>query len=262
LDKRSTIANFAEKKARREPIVVVTAYDYPQALAAEAAGVDAILVGDSVTTTSLGRPNTLSATMEEMIHHTKAVSQGVKKTLLIGDMPFLSYQTSPRETLKNASRFLKETGAQAVKLEWGVDALNAVKLLVGNGIPVMGHLGFTPQHLHRFGGYKVQGKNAKAAAQMVKDAKAIEKAGAFSIVLELVPSDLAKRITQAVRIPTIGIGAGPYCSGQVQVLHDLAGMNPDFHPKHAKMYADVYSVLKDAIQRYVEEVRSGKFPSA
>lgn len=260
LDKRLTVTTFAEKFARREPIVMVTAYDYPQALAADAAGVDAILVGDSVANNILGRPDTLSMTMEEMIHHTKAVSAGVKNAMVIGDMPFMSYQGGPREALKNAARFLKEAGAQAVKLEWGVDTLEAVRLMDGNGIPVMGHIGFTPQHLNRFGGYRMQGKGSKAVTELLKSAKALEKAGAFAFVIELVPDEVGKRITKAVHIPTIGIGAGPYCSGQVQVLNDLAGMNPGFHPKHAKVYADVYSVLKDAVQRYAGEVRSGKFP--
>jgi len=262
LEKRVTVKTFGEKKAAGQPIVMVTAYDYPQALAVDEAGVDAVLVGDSLTMTTLGRPDTLSATMGEMIHHTRAVSKGVKRALVIGDMPFMSYQVSPRETLQNASRFLKEAGAQAVKLEWGSDALSATKLLVGNGIPVMGHLGFTPQHLNRFGGYGVQGKDRKSATDMIRAAKSLERAGAFSIVLELVPEDLARRITVALRVPTIGIGAGPYCSGQVQVLHDLAGMNPDFRPKHAKAYADLHGVLKDAVSRYAREVRGKLFPTA
>lgn len=259
MEKRLSVTTFSEKWKRREPIVVVTAYDYPQALAADAAGVDAVLVGDSVANTTLGRPDTLSMTMDEMIHHTKAVSAGVKRAMVIGDMPFMSYQGGAREALKNAARFLKEAGAQAVKLEWGVDTLEAVRLMEGNGIPVMGHIGFTPQHLNRFGGYRMQGKSPKAAAELLKQARALEKAGAFAFVVELVPDEVGKKVTKAVRIPTIGIGAGPFCSGQVQVLTDLAGMNPGFHPKHAKVYADVHSVLKDAIARYAQDVRSGRF---
>jgi 3-methyl-2-oxobutanoate hydroxymethyltransferase len=260
--RRTTVRTFAEKRARREPLVVVTAYDFPQALAVDAAGVDAVLVGDSLAMTVLGRSDThtLAATMDEMIHHTKAVSRGAARAMVVGDMPFMSYQSGPRETLKNASRFLREGGAQAVKLEWGVDSLAATRLLVGNGIPVMGHLGFTPQHLHRFGGYRVQGKDRGSAARMVRDAKALEKAGAFAIVLELVPAELARKVTRAVKVPTIGIGAGPHCSGQVQVLHDLAGMNPGFRPRHAKAYADLHGALRAAVARYASEVRGGVFP--
>ena len=259
--KRVTVKTFAEKKKAGEPIVVVTAYDFPQALACDAAGVDAVLVGDSVANTTLGRPDTLSMTMDEMIHHTRAVGRAVKRTLVIGDMPFMSYQSSSRETLRNASRFLKEGGAQAVKLEWGADALAATRLLVGNGIPVMGHLGFTPQHVHRLGGARIQGKGKPAAAAMVKNAKALQAAGVFSVVLELLPPDLARRLTKALKIPTIGIGAGPHTSGQVQVLHDLAGMDPGFKPRHSRVYADLYSSLRTAVERYARDVRRGRFPS-
>jgi len=260
MQKRTTILDFRSKCDRGEKLTVVTAYDYSMALAVDAAGVDAILVGDSLNMTMLGRENTLSATMDEMIHHTKAVAKGTKQALLIGDMPFLSYQGSPRETLRNAGRFLKEGGAQAVKLEWGTDALAVTKLLVGNGIPVMGHVGFTPQHVNQLGGYHLQGKDKATAAKLLQAAKALEKAGAFSVVLELVPKDVSKKITASLRVPTIGIGAGPFCDGQVQVLHDILGLLPDFHPKHAKAYLNLYESIRDAVRRYAEEVRSGKFP--
>lgn len=260
MNKRTSVLDFKTKCEKGEKIVVATAYDYSMALAVDAAGVDAILVGDSLNMTMLGRENTLSVTMDEMIHHSKAVSKGTRSALVIGDMPFLSYQGTPRETLKNAGRFLKDGGAQAVKLEWGSDALAVTKLLVGNGIPVMGHVGFTPQHIHQLGGYRQQGKDKTSASKLLRAAKALEKAGAFSIVLELVPSNIAKKITQSLKIPTIGIGAGPHCDGQVQVLHDLLGLLPDFHPKHAKAYLDLHNSIRDAIERYAREVRSGKFP--
>jgi len=255
------ILEFQKKSDEGQKLVVATAYDYAMALAVDAAGVDAILVGDSLSTTMLGRPNTLSATMDEMIHHCKAVAKGTRQALLIGDMPFLSYQGNSRETLKNAGRFLKEGGAHCVKLEWGTDAVASTKLLVGTGIPVMGHVGFTPQHFHQLGGYRKQGKDKTSAKRLLDQAKAFEKAGAFSVVLELVPSDVAKKITQSLKIPTIGIGAGPYCDGQVQVLHDLLGLLPDFHPKHAKAYLNLHEAIRDAVEQYSAEVRSGKFPS-
>jgi len=260
MEKRTTVLDFQAKCNKGEKIVVVTAYDYSMALAVDAAGVDAILVGDSLNMTMLGRPNTLSATMDEMLHHTKAVANGTKSAMVIGDMPFLSYQLGPEEALENAGAFLTEAGAQAVKLEWCAQAVEVTEFLVENGIPVMGHVGFTPQQIHRLGGYHQQGKDSASAAQLLKEAKALEQAGAFSVVLELVPPDTAKKISQSLKIPTIGIGAGPYCDGQVQVLHDLLGLLPDFHPKHAKAYLRLYETIKDAISKFVAEVRNGKFP--
>ncbi len=254
------VLDFQKKCNRSEKITVVTAYDYSMALAADAAGVDAILVGDSLNMTMLGRENTLSATMDEMLHHSKAVVKGTKNALVIGDMPFLSYQLGPEEALENAGAFLAEAGVQAVKLEWCPRAAEVTKVLVENGIPVMGHLGFTPQQINRFGGYHLQGKDAVSAKLLINEAKALEKAGAFGIVLELIPSETAKKITAAVKIPTIGIGAGPHCDGQVQVLHDLLGLLPDFHPKHAKAYLKLHESIKGAIQQYIIEVKSGKFP--
>jgi 3-methyl-2-oxobutanoate hydroxymethyltransferase len=230
------------------------------ALAVDAAGVDAILVGDSLSMTMLGRADTLSATLDEMLHHTKAVAQGTKRALVIGDMPFLSYQLGLEEALENAGAFLAEAGAQAVKLEWCPQAPEVTAFLVENGIPVMGHVGFTPQHVHQFGGYRQQGKDKASAAKLLQQAKALEKAGAFAVVLELIPVETAKKITSALKIPTIGIGAGPHCDGQVQVLHDLLGLLPDFHPKHAKAYLKLYEAIRDAVAEYASEVRSGKFP--
>jgi 3-methyl-2-oxobutanoate hydroxymethyltransferase len=258
--KQTTILDFQNKCDRGEKLAVVTAYDYSMALAVDAAGVDAILVGDSLSMTMLGRRTTLSATMDEMIHHTKATTKGVKNALVIGDLPFLSYQLGFEEALDNAGAFLAEAGAQAVKLEWCPQAPDVTAFLVENGIPVMGHVGFTPQHVNQLGGYHSQGKDKSTAAKLLQQAKALEKAGAFSVVLELVPTEVAKKITASLHIPTIGIGAGPYCDGQVQVLHDLLGLLPDFHPKHAKAYLKLHENIRDAVQQYVQEVQTGKFP--
>ncbi len=260
MEKPFTVLDFQKKCDLGEKIAMVTAYDYSMALAADASGVDAILVGDSLSMTMLGRPSTLSATMDEMLHHCKAVVQGTKRALVIGDMPFLSYQLGPEEALENAGLFLAEAGAQAVKLEWCPQAAEVTEFLVGNGIPVMGHVGFTPQHVHQFGGYRMQGKDKESARRLLKEAKALEAAGAFGVVLELVPSETAKTISKALKIPTIGIGAGPHCDGQVQVLHDLLGLLPDFHPKHAKAYLQLHEAIKEALAQYAAEVRGGQFP--
>ncbi len=257
--KQTSVLDFQNKCDQGEKLAVVTAYDYSLALAVDAAGVDAVLVGDSLSMTMLGRPNTLSATMEEMIHHTKAVAKGVKNALLIGDLPFLSYQLELEEALDNAGAFLAEAGAQAVKLEWCPQAPEVTAFLVENGIPVMGHVGFTPQHVHQLGGYHPQGKDKATANKLLLQAKALEKAGAFSIVLELIPPEVAKKITSTLHIPTIGIGAGPHCDGQVQVLHDLLGLLPDFHPKHAKAYLKLHESIRDAVKQYTQEVKTGKF---
>ncbi len=259
MEKQTTLLDFQAKCDRGEKLVVVTAYDYPMALAVDAAGVDAVLVGDSLSTTMLGRPSTLSATMEEMIHHTKAVARAVKQALVIGDMPFLSYQLGLEEALENAGAFLSEAGAQAVKLEWCPQAPEVASFLSENGVPVMGHVGFTPQHVHQLGGYHQQGKDKAGVARLLHQAKALEKAGAFAVVLELVPADAAATISRSLKVPTIGIGAGPHCDGQVQVFHDMMGLLPDFHPKHAKAYLHLHEEIKKAVQQYAQEVRSGKF---
>jgi 3-methyl-2-oxobutanoate hydroxymethyltransferase len=260
MDKRMTTLDFQKKCDRGEKLAVVTAYDYSMALAVDAAGVDAVLVGDSLNMTMLGRENTLSVTLDEMLHHTQAVARGVKNALIIGDMPFLSYQLGLEDALDHAGAFLTEAGAQAVKLEWCPQAPEVTSFLVENGIPVMGHVGFTPQHVNQLGGYHQQGKDKASAANLLQQAKALEKAGAFAVVLELIPEKVAKKITATLSIPTIGIGAGPYCDGQVQVLHDMLGLLPDFHPKHAKAYLRLHEGIKDAVRQYVDEVRSGKFP--
>jgi len=260
MEKQITVHDFQQKCDQGEKLVVVTAYDYSMALAVDAAEVDAILVGDSLSMTMLGRSNTLPATMDEMLHHTKAVAKGTKHGMVIGDMPFLSYQLGLEEALDNAGAFLAEAGAQAVKLEWCPQAPGVTEFLVENGIPVMGHVGFTPQHVNQFGGYRMQGKDSASAARLLKQAKALETAGAFAVVLELVPAEVAKKITNSLKIPTIGIGAGPDCDGQVQVLHDLLGLLPDFHPKHAKAYARLFEAIRDAVGEYAREVKSGKFP--
>ena len=260
MTKQMNVLEFQQKCDRGEKLTVVTAYDYSMALAVDGAGVDAILVGDSLNMTMLGRPNTLSASMEEMLHHARAVVAGTKNAMVIGDMPFLSYQLGPDQALENAGAFLAEAGVQAVKLEWCPQAVEVTRFLVENGIPVMGHVGFTPQQIHRFGGYHQQGKDKSSAARLLKEAEALEQAGAFAVVLELIPADIAKKITASLRIPTIGIGAGSHCDGQVQVLHDILGLLPDFHPKHAKAYLRLHESIKEAVRQYAAEVRSGKFP--
>src|ERR1035438_5437371 len=215
MEKRINVLDFQDKCDQGEKIAVVTAYDYAMALAVDAAGVDAVLVGDSLSMTLSARYPTLSTTMEEMIHNCKAVARGVKRALVIGDLPFLSYQLGPKTALANAGRLMAEAGVGAVKLEWCPQAPEVTEFLVENGIPVMGHVGFTPQQVHRFGGYRMQGKDKVSAARLLKQSKDLEKAGAFSVVLELIPPEVSRKITQALRIPTIGIGAGPHCDGQI-----------------------------------------------
>ena len=250
-----------QSKKGKEKISALTAYDYPSAKWVDASRIDIVLVGDSVGMVVAGAENTLSVTMDQMIYHTSMVSRAVKRALIVGDMPFLSYQTSRRETIANAGRFLKEGGVAAVKLEGGASVLNRIETLTKYDIPVMAHIGLTPQSVHRMGGYKVQGCNDKEAYQVQADAKSVESAGAFALVLEGIPIDLAKEITQSVQIPTIGIGAGPYCDGQILVLHDLLGLSAGPHPKFVRRYAEMTSVAQDAITRYREDVVSGKFPN-
>lgn len=257
---RLTINKIQEKKNAGERITMLTAYDYPTAQVVDEAGVDLILVGDSLGMVVLGYESTIPVTMDDMIHHTKAVVRGSKNALVIGDMPFMSYQVGISETLRNAARFLQEAGCQAVKLEGGVTVAESVRRIVDCGIPVMGHIGLTPQSINQLGGFRVQGKTLEAAERLLDDALALEKAGAFAVVMELVPRELAKLITSKLRIPTIGIGAGPWCSGQVLVIHDMLGLYTDFVPKHTKQYARMAGALKSAISDYVKEVRSGKFP--
>jgi 3-methyl-2-oxobutanoate hydroxymethyltransferase len=257
---RVTVTKLKAMKGRGEKITMLTAYDYSSARIADEAGIDTLLVGDSLGMVMLGYESTVRVTMDEMLHHTKAVSRGAHHALVVGDMPFMSYSVGPEEALRNAARFLQEGGAQAVKLEGAADT-SIVERMVASGIPVMGHLGLTPQSINVFGGHKIQGKTRNAAARMLRDALALEQAGAFALVLETVPTSLATLISQRLSIPTLGIGAGAGCDGQVQVLHDLLGWYPDFTPKHARKYADLASTLSSAFHEYMQDVREGRFPA-
>jgi 3-methyl-2-oxobutanoate hydroxymethyltransferase len=258
---RVTIQDLQKKKKEGHKITMLTAYDALFAGIVDAVEVDVILVGDSLGVVVQGKENTLSVTMHEMIYHTQMVARATQYALVIGDMPFMSYQVSVQEALKNAGRFLQEAGAAGVKLEGGTRVIEQIEAMVKHGIPVMGHIGMTPQSIHKFGGYKVQGKEDSAASALIQDAQALEQAGVFAIVLEAIPSNLAKKITQAVSIPTIGIGAGPHCDGQVLVLYDLLGLFTQFTPKFVRRYADLRTQALEAIRRYKEEVELGKFPS-
>ena len=260
--KKVTTLAFRQKKERGEPITMLTAYDYPTALAMDQAGIDSILVGDSLAMVVLGYENTLPVTMEEMLHHARAVARGARSALLIGDMPFMSYQVSAEEALRNAGRFLKEAGMDAVKLEGGRERADAVRLITGAGIPVMGHIGLTPQSVHQLGGFRVQGKTARAARKLVEDAELLEEAGCFSLVLESVPAQLARLISGRISIPTIGIGAGAGCDGQVLVTHDLLGLFDRFTPKFVRQYADFHSEMQRAFGEYISDVTARTFPAA
>ena len=258
---RFTINDTKEMKLKGQRIPMLTAYDYPTAKLVDEAGIPIILVGDSLAQVVLGYDSTVRVTMEEMLHHTRAVVRGTKQALVVGDMPFMSYQTDIPTAIRNAGRFLQEAGAQAVKLEGGVRVAETVRRIVECGIPVMGHIGLTPQSVNQLGGYKVQGKTPKAAAQLIRDAHALQDAGAFSVVLESVPAPLSRIITQRLSIPTIGIGAGVHCDGQVQVLHDMMGMFTDFVPKHAKQYAHLAEVFREAVGTFMREVHDEAFPT-
>jgi 3-methyl-2-oxobutanoate hydroxymethyltransferase len=258
---RVTITEIKEMKQKKEKIPMLTAYDYVTAKMVDEAGVPLILVGDSLGMVMLGYESTIPVTMEEMIHHTKAVVRGAKKALIIGDMPFMSYHISVSDALHNAARFIQEGGAQAVKLEGGEVVAEKVRRLVDCGIPVMGHIGLTPQSIHQLGGFKVQGKAVGEAKKLLNDARILEEAGTFAIVLECTPAPLSKLITQKLAIPTIGIGAGPDCDGQVQVISDLLGLYTEFVPKHAKQYARLAGEIKAAVSSYISEVKSLSFPT-
>jgi len=261
MDDRISITGLTAKKKRGERIVMMTCYDYSSARLLEAAGVDILFIGDTLGMVVLGYDSTIPVTMDEMLHHTRAVVRGSSSAPVLADMPFMSYQTSPQDALANAGRLLKEGGAQSVKLEGGVRVAERVRFIVDAGIPVMGHIGLTPQSIHQLGGYKVQGKTPAAAVRLVNDALAIEQAGAYAVVLECVPLELAKTITDRLAIPTIGIGAGPHCDGQVQVFHDLLGLFDGFVPRHAKRYADLGTRITEAVRAYASEVREGSFPT-
>jgi 3-methyl-2-oxobutanoate hydroxymethyltransferase len=248
-------------KSKKEKIAMLTAYDYATATVLDESGIDIILVGDSLAMVVLGYATTLPVTMDEMIHHTKAVSRATHRAMVIGDMPFLSYQVSADEALTNAGRFLQEAGAQGVKIEGGREMAEITRRMTSAGIPVMGHLGLTPQSVHQFGGYRPQGKDRESAKRILEDALILEQAGAFSVVLECVPAVLAKNITRKLTIPTIGIGAGIHCDGQVLVINDMVGMFEKFTPKFVKQYANLNREMKKAVRQYTDEVKSGVFPS-
>ena len=257
--KRTTVTAFAKRKREGEKIVMITAYDAPSAAAAADAGIDVLLVGDSLAPTVLGYRNTLPVTMEQMLHHAAAVRRGAPGSFVVFDLPFMSYQESLEKALHNAGRALKEADADAVKLEGGAEMAPLVDALVGAGIPVMAHVGLLPQRVQTAGGYRIQGRTPEAAERILADAKALEAAGAFAVVLECIPEDLGKTVTEALNIPTIGIGSGADCSGQVQVMNDVIGLFEDA-PKHAKRYAEVGRIVREALKDYASEVRGGVFP--
>ena len=260
MNKRISITDLQAKKAAGEKIVMMTCYDFPSARLMDDA-VDVLFIGDTLGMVVLGYDTTIPVTMDEMLHHVKAVVRGSSRAHVLADMPFMSYQTGPADALRNAGRLLKEGGAQSVKLEGGAEVADIVRALVGAGIPVMGHIGLTPQAINQLGGYKVQGKTPAAAVRLLNDALALEQAGAYAIVLECVPATVAQTITERLRIPTIGIGAGPHCDGQVQVFHDLLGLYSEFVPKHARRYAEVGQAIRRAVRAYADDVRSGRFPT-
>jgi 3-methyl-2-oxobutanoate hydroxymethyltransferase len=256
-----SILDLQQKKVEGRPITMLTAYDYSGASLVDEAGLDLILVGDSLAMTVLGHPNTVSVTVEEMLHHCKAVARGAKRAFLIGDMPFMSYQVERGEAIRNAGRFLKEGGMDAVKLEGGREVADTIRAIVAAGIPVMGHLGLTPQSATKLGGFKVQGKTAAAAQRLLEDALLLQEAGCFAIVLEAIPAPVGKTVSQKLAIPTIGIGAGPNCDGQVLVFHDILGLFDRFTPKFAKRYADLREPILTALRTYRQEVEAGDFPT-
>lgn len=256
-----SILDLQQKKADGQPITMLTAYDYPGALLVDEAGIDLILVGDSLAMTVLGHPNTVSVTVDEMLHHCKAVARGAKRAFLIGDMPFMSYQIEHSEAVRNAGRFLKEGNMDAIKLEGGREVAETIQAIVAAGIPVMGHLGLTPQTATKLGGYKVQGKTAAAAQKLLEDALILQEAGCFAIVLEAIPAAVGQMVSQKLAVPTIGIGAGPHCDGQVLVFHDILGLFDRFTPKFVKRYADLRQPILEALRAYRREVEAREFPS-
>jgi len=257
---RVTTATVRDMKKKGDKISMLTAYDYPTAAAMDEAGIDLILVGDSLGMVVLGYDSTLPVTMEDMIHHTKAVTRAVNRAMVIGDMPFMSYQVSVEEAVRNAGRFMQEAGAHGVKLEGGREVAEVTRRIAQAGIPVMGHIGLTPQSVHQLGGYKVQGKDHPSATKLLEDAKILEDAGAFSIVLECVPAQLAEKITASLSMSTIGIGGGLHCDGQVLVVHDMLGLFERFTPKFVKKYTNLNVQIKGAVTQYIDEVKKGTFP--
>jgi 3-methyl-2-oxobutanoate hydroxymethyltransferase len=259
--KKVTTRTYLQKKQRGEVITMLTAYDYPLALAADQAGIDSLLVGDSLGMVVLGYENTLQVTMADMLHHCRAVARGARAALLVGDMPFMSYQVSVEQAVRNAGRFLQEAGMDAIKLEGGRERADAVRAIVSAGIPVMGHLGLTPQSVQQLGGFRTQGRTAAAAHRLVEDALLLQEAGCFSLVLEAIPGQLATYVSQRLEIPTIGIGAGPGCDGQVLVTHDLLGFFDRFTPKFVKKYAHLHDEIANALTSYRDEVEGKAFPA-
>ena len=258
---RVSVRDIAEMKTRGEKIPMVTAYDYTSARLADQAEIPLILVGDSLGMVVLGYDSTIPVTMEDMLHHVKAVARAAQRAMVVADLPFMSYQLDPSQALANAARLVQEGGAHSVKLEGGEKIAGTVARIVDAGVPVMGHIGLTPQSVHALGGYRVQGRKQKEAAQLLKDAHSLEQAGAFAVVLELIPSPLARLISERLSIPTIGIGAGAHCDGQVQVLHDILGLYTDFVPKHTRRYAFLARTIEDALTQYAREVKEGSFPT-
>ncbi|MBE9486246.1 MAG: 3-methyl-2-oxobutanoate hydroxymethyltransferase [Chloroflexi bacterium] len=258
---RKTILDVGAMKEQGEKITVLTAYDYPFAQLMDAAGIDIILVGDSVGSVFSGYDNTLPVTLEEMIYHTRAVVRGSQLALIVTDMPFMSYQVDARDARLNAGRLVKEGGAHAVKLEGGEHVAETIRTIVDIDIPVVGHIGLTPQSIHRMGGFRVQGRQEEQARKILADAKAVEEAGAFAMVLEGIPRDLARQVTESVSIPTIGIGAGAECDGQVLVIHDILGLCDKYSPKFVKCYADISGTISEGISNYIKEVKAGEFPT-
>lgn len=258
---RKTIQEFQNRSDSGEKIVMITAYDYTSAKIIESAGIDYILVGDSLGQVVLGYDSTVEVSIEDILHHLKAVSRGTERAHIVADMPFMTFQINPECAVSNAGRLLQIGGAQSVKIEGGKNVCPTIRKIVDSGIPVMGHLGLTPQSHNQLGGYHLQAKTLKTAEKIIEDALAVESAGAFSLVLESIPSEVAKIITAQLKIPTIGIGAGPYCNGQIQVFHDLMGLFSDFQPKHTKKYADLSEIIKESISRYSMEVKEGAFPT-
>lgn len=258
---RVTVSTIKDKKASRIPITMLTAYDYAMARMLDSAEIDMLLVGDSLGNVILGYESTIPVTMEDMIHHAKAVCRGAKRAMVVVDMPFMSYQVSVEDAVRNAGRIMKETGAQAVKLEGGTEVVAAVKAIVRSGIPVIGHLGLTPQSINQLGGFKVQGKDEQTARKLLDDAKALEEAGVFAMVLECVPTKLAQKVTECVDVATIGIGAGNQCDGQVLVVNDMLGMYSDFTPKFVKKFVDLQSQMLHAVIEYRNEVTERVFPA-
>ena len=259
---KTTVRQLAEMKERGERIPMITAYDYTTAALADAAGIPVVLVGDSLGMVVLGYESTIPVTMEDIIHHTRMVVRGNKNSLIVADLPFMTYQVEPAQALRNAARLLQEGGAHSVKLEGGENIAPTIRRIVDCDIPVMAHIGVTPQSVNAFGGYRVRGRSVEQARQIVQDALAVEAAGAYAVVLELVPAPLARLITDRLTIPTIGIGAGPDCDGQVQVLHDMLGLFTDFVPRHARRYANLAQTISEAFTQYAVDVRDGSFPTA